>query len=94
MRPKVRDAYQAVRETVFARSKVSKKLNNLFKKDPNLVEHVFKQLNNDISWLKSKLKSKNEQKIKTLELKFLNEKGNQCPDHLKRFSDIKLSSSS
>ena len=44
MRPKVRDAYQAVRETVFERSKVSKKLNKLSKKDPDLVERVLKEL--------------------------------------------------
>ena len=75
---------------MFERSKVSKKLNNLSKKDHDLVECVFKQLDTDVSLLKSKIKFKYEQKIKNLELKYLKEKGNQCPDHLERFSDIKL----
>ena len=67
MRPKVRDAYQAVRETAFERSKLSKKLNKLSGKDPDLVKRVFKQLDKDASWIESQIRRKNEKKIKTLD---------------------------
>ena len=69
MNVKLRDAYQAVRETTFEKSKLRRKLDSILKNDVSLKEKIYGQLDVEVENTKTFLRRKNETKVQNLEKK-------------------------
>ena len=90
---KIKDAYQAVRETNSEKFKLRKILEKALGKSPDLKSKVFDQLNRETRNLREALKKKNREKVLNLEEKYLKPKLNescQVPEEIQRFEKIKL----
>ena len=90
---KIKDAYQAVRETSSEKFKLRKVLEKALDKTLDLKTKVFDQLNRETKYLRETLKVKNREKIQHLEEKYLKPKFNtsfQVPEEIQRFEKIKL----
>ena len=91
MSVKLRDAYQAVRETTQQKSKLKKKLDSILRNEPSLKEKIYGQLDVEVENTKTFLRRKNENKIQHLEKKYIDRKDpNKVPDSIQRFENIKL----
>ena len=71
MKSRIRDAYQAVRETTQVKSKLKKKLTSVLKKNVKLGEKVFQQLEREKERTIHVIRKKNEEKIKRLREKVI-----------------------
>ena len=88
---KVQDAYEAVRETSLAKSRLKRKLDKVLRTSERLKERIFRQLEREEGKLRKSLKSKNEQKISHLEKKFNGIKTeNEVPEIIQSFRNIKM----
>ena len=95
MKSRIRDAYEAVRETTQVKSKLKKKLTSVLKKNKILSEKVFQQLEREKERTITLIKQKNEKKIRWLREKNLKKEDKsekQIPDILSKYEEIYLSS--
>ena len=92
MRNRIKDAYEAVRETTQAKSMMVKKLSKVFKKQVKLGERIFNQLGMEERKTINMIQRKNNNKVNHLREKFSNnsEPPPTIPDILARYKDIKI----
>ena len=93
MKSRIRDAYEAVRETTQVKSKLKKKLTSVLKKNKILSEKVFQQLEREKERTITLIKQKNEKKIRWLREKNLKKEDKsekQIPDILSKYEEINI----
>ena len=94
MRSKIRDAYEAVRETTLLKSKLKKKLTSILRKNSKLGERIFQQLEREKEKTVALIRKKNDEKIKRLREKNVNikdkEKDKVVPEILGKYKEINI----
>ena len=94
MRSKIRDAYEAVRETTLLKSKLKKKLTSILRKNSKLGERIFQQLEREKEKTVALIRKKNDEKIKRSREKNVNikdkEKVKVVPEILAKYKEINI----
>ena len=91
MRNKIKDAYQAVRETTLAKSLMKKKLNKILKNKVNISEKIFMQLEMEEKKTINMIQKKNDKKISHLKEKASEDpQQSSVPEILAKYENIKI----